>query len=153
MADCRGFSSFQWKCGICQQWCCPECHEIIGQDRHAEHTYHPDNVASATLLANDTKSCPCCGMGIYRIEGCDQLFCKLCHTAFSWQTGRIETQRIHNPHYYEWLRQRGDGEIPREQGDMICGLELTDRVSYLICNYLKKLSIYNSRKRMYQRTH
>jgi hypothetical protein len=38
----------------------------------------------------------------------------MCHTAFSWKSGKIET-KIHNPHYYEYMRkQSATGEIPRE---------------------------------------
>ena len=68
--NCRGFLSSQWKCGVCDKWACPECHEVKGLDRDVEHTCNPDNVATAQLLANDTKSCPTCGMGIFKIEGC-----------------------------------------------------------------------------------
>jgi hypothetical protein len=43
------------------------------------------------------------------------MWCVVCHTAFSWVTGQIETSRIHNPHYYEMLRNMSaNGEIPRE---------------------------------------
>ena len=45
------------------------------------------------------------------------MWCVKCHTAFSWRTGAIET-KIHNPHYYEWMRSKSaNGEIPREEGD------------------------------------
>jgi hypothetical protein len=68
--NCRGFLSSQWKCGICEKWACPNCHEIKGEERDIEHTCNPDNVATAELLARDTKCCPNCGTGIFKIDGC-----------------------------------------------------------------------------------
>ena len=68
--ECRGFLSSQWKCGICEKWACPECHLIKGYTRDAEHICDPNDVATAQLLANDTKPCPKCGTGIFKIDGC-----------------------------------------------------------------------------------
>ncbi len=118
---CRGFLSSQWKCGICEKWTCPECHELKGFDRDCEHTCKPDLVETAKLLAKDTKSCPKCQTKIFKIDGCDQMWCTQCHTAFSWKTGAIQTS-IHNPHFYEW--QRKNGGAPRVAGDVECGQEL-----------------------------
>lgn len=67
---CRGYLSTQWKCGICEQWVCPDCHEIKGFVRDVEHTCNPDNLATAQLLSNDTKPCPKCHTGIFKIDGC-----------------------------------------------------------------------------------
>jgi hypothetical protein len=58
---------------------------------------------------------------IFKIEGCDQMYCTQCQTAFSWRTGKIETGTIHNPHYYEFLRRQNNGAIPRNPGDIPCG--------------------------------
>jgi hypothetical protein len=115
---CRGFLSSQWKCGTCELFVCNACHEIKGEDRDAPHTCDPDVAASAALLARDTKPCPKCASMIYKIDGCDQMWCTQCQTAFSWRSGAVVTNAVHNPHYYEWLRRLNNGgEIPREPGD------------------------------------
>lgn len=106
-SGCRGFLSSQWKCGICEKWSCPRCHEVKGPDKDSPHECNPETVATVSLLANDTKPCPNCRMGIHKLEGCPQMFCTGCNTAFNWNTGRIETGPVHNPHYFEWLRRNG----------------------------------------------
>ncbi len=118
---CKGFLSTRWMCGLCGCSVCSKCHEIKGDNK--EHSCDPNNVATAQLLMNDTRSCPSCSVQIHKIDGCNMMFCTQCHTAFCWKTGEIiKNQRIHNPHYYEWLRQNSkDGNIPREQGDEIGG--------------------------------
>lgn len=113
---CRGFLSTAWKCGMCDVRVCPQCHEIKNEDQ--EHTCKPENVETAKLLAKDTRACPKCASMIFKIDGCDQMYCTQCQTAFSWRTGQVETGRIHNPHYYDYLRRVNNGLIPREPGDV-----------------------------------
>ena len=126
-ADCRGFLSTQWKCGLCSQWTCPTCNVVKGADRDVPHECNPDDVASAALMRQDTKPCPSCGMGIFRIEGCSQMWCTQCNTAFCWNTGRIQTN-VHNPHYFEWLRRTGgNADIARNPLDVLCGRELNNQ--------------------------
>ena len=117
--DCRGFLSTVWKCGVCDNWSCPDCHEVKGKDKDGPHVCDPNNVETAKLLAKDSRNCPKCASMIFKIDGCDQMFCTQCHTAFSWRTGRVESGTIHNPHYYEYHRQRGT--LQRNPGDVPCG--------------------------------
>ena len=120
--DCRGFLSSAWKCGICEIWVCPDCHEIKGIDRDAEHTCEKSNLETARLLEKDSKPCPKCASMIFKIHGCDQMYCTQCNTPFSWNSGRIINGRIHNPHYYDYLRQQNkEGVARREIGDIPCG--------------------------------
>lgn len=114
-AECRGFLSSRWKCGLCEKSTCSDCHEFL---LDKEHVCNPDNIATAQLLAADTKACPKCQTNIYKIDGCDQMWCTQCHTGFSWKTGKIEL-KMHNPHYYEWQRQNGG--LARAAGDVQCG--------------------------------
>ena len=126
--SCRGFLSAQWKCGVCDKWACPDCHIVKGLVKDCEHTCNPDDVATAKLISSDTRPCPNCRTGIFKIDGCDQMFYTQCHTGFSWKTGNIET-RIHNPHYFEWMtRNRNNpgarAPIDRNPLEVICGREI-----------------------------
>ena len=132
---CNGFLSSAWKCGLCEVRVCSDCHEIKEtkdqyDSRHPKggdvipappHVCTADNLATANLLKADSKNCPKCAAMIFKIEGCDQMYCTQCQTAFSWRTGRIETGTIHNPHYYDFLRRQNNGVIPRNPGDVPCG--------------------------------
>lgn len=107
--DCRGFLSTQWKCGICELWTCSDCHEIKGPLKDCDHICKPENVETAKLLEKDSKPCPSCHSMIFKITGCNQMWCTQCNTAFCWATGRINTKQIHNPHYFDWLRNNPNG--------------------------------------------
>ncbi len=131
-ANCRGFLSTQWKCNLCNMWACKDCHEIKGAQQDVEHTCHPDNLASAKLIDAETRGCPKCGARVFKISGCNQMFCTACNDcAFDWVTGRIETV-IHNPHYYEFQRQRNSGQAPRVAGDVLCGREIDQNTSRIM---------------------
>lgn len=129
--NCNGFLSSQWKCGLCELWACPECHEIKGEKRDTEHNCKPENVETAKMIEKETRQCPSCASSIFKIDGCDQMWCTQCHTAFSWTTGRVENT-IHNPHYYEWLKRSGNEE--RNPMEVQCGREIDN---YFINNLAK----------------
>lgn len=118
-ANCRGFAMGKTKgleCDLCNTVLCKDCHEPL---LDVEHECNPNTLETVRLLKKDSKNCPNCKSIIYKIDGCDQMFCTQCHTAFSWRTGEVNTGRIHNPHYYEYLRKNGNNA--RELGDIPCG--------------------------------
>ena len=118
--NCNGLIMTNYKCGICHIHICKECHEIVGEEE--DHKCDPGKVETIKFIRATTKACPKCNIPIHKIEGCDQMYCTICHTAFSYSTGLVETGRIHNPHYYEYLRSISkDGQIRREDGDGPCG--------------------------------
>lgn len=123
-ADCRGFLSTQWKCNLCERKTCKECNESMPD--LDDHKCDPNNVETAKLLAKDSKPCPKCGEMIFKIDGCAQIWCTQCRTAFNWNTGKIETGVVHNPHYFEWLKSMGRDVSDNPERDMHirCGREI-----------------------------
>lgn len=124
MEDCRGFLSNRYKCGLCEANICKDCHKRKPEETtvdQPEHVCNPDDVATITELNRSTKPCPKCQCRIYKIDGCDQMFCIQCHTAFSWRTGQVESGVIHNPHYFEALRVGNIRDIRHRQHQGGCG--------------------------------
>lgn len=114
--QCKGYLDNDFTCRLCSVHVCKECHHELVEN----HECLPEDVETVKAVQNETHPCPNCQTRIYKIDGCDQIFCTQCHTAFSWTTGKIETGRIHNPHYYQWIRTR-NVHVPREAGDVPCG--------------------------------
>ena len=121
--NCKGYLSTQYKCELCKLFTCPECFEIIGYSKEDHHVCKDENLKSAEMIKKETKGCPKCGVRIFKISGCDQMWCTECKVEFSWNTGKIVISgAIHNPHYYNYLQQNGGGEnAPRNPGDVLCG--------------------------------
>ena len=140
-ANCRGFLSTQWKCNLCSMWTCKDCHEIKGDAHDTPHVCNPDNLASAKMIDAETRACPKCGARVFKISGCNQMFCTACNDcAFDWVTGRIETV-IHNPHYYEFQRQLNGGQAPRVPGDILCGREIDNMTVTVVTNLFPQETI------------
>jgi hypothetical protein len=113
--ECKGFIMKQkFQCGLCYTKICSKCHVILTDGE--QHTCTQEDIETAKILTTNTKPCPKCREMIYKVDGCDQMWCTMCHTAFSWNTGEIENH-VHNPHYYEWMRRSGQ-TIPRAEGDV-----------------------------------
>lgn len=115
--ECRGFISTKNKtCPVCDRQTCLRCLSR----KEDNHECNPDEIATAKDIKEKTVSCPGCQARIHKISGCDQMFCVLCHVAFSYKTGEIAKGAIHNPHYHE-LRARLHGTTARAPGDIPCG--------------------------------
>ena len=113
-ANCRGFLSSQYKCGLCETRVCSQCLAI--KHNEEDHKCKQEDILSAAMIAKDSKHCPKCAVSIYKIEGCSQMFCTNCNTAFDWRTLQIINKGIHNPHYFEWLHRNGENRTQTEGG-------------------------------------
>jgi len=140
--NCKGYLSTQYKCEVCKLYTCPDCYEIVGYTKEDPHTCLEANLQSAALIKKETKGCPQCGVRIYKISGCNQMFCTECKVAFDWNTGKLVFGgQIHNPHYYQYLRdQNNTNNAPRNPGDVLCGGLIS---FYNLQLYLRRINNYN----------
>ena len=114
--DCRGFLSMQWKCAICENFFCSECHG----KKDKLHVCNENEKATIRALKTESKPCPKCEMPISRISGCSQVWTPCCKIAFDWNTGKIDTGNIHSPEYFAYIK-RTIGAVPRERINNPCG--------------------------------
>lgn len=112
--DCKGFLSTAWKCGLCNLYSCPDCHELKGESRDTEHTCDADKVATVRLLARDSRGCPKCGVTITKLEGC---FAKDTQVPL-WNGGTKLSQNIAIGDMII-----GDDGLPRTVSALTCGTD------------------------------
>lgn len=167
---CKGFIDARtWTCSLCSTTVCNKCHIITGVVNSPEnitnsqgpqgrskslnkfpkvHQCKASDVSTVNFIMKDTKPCPACAFRIQKMNGCPQMFCTNCMTAFDWETLKILTGNIHNPHYYDFVR---DGRVKgpdRALGDIPCGgIPRWERIGILmtqvgISNYTKLASYH-----------
>ena len=112
-SNCGSILDSSHHCFKCAITWCMTCHQACNSDTHM---CKEEDVRTIELLTHNTRQCPGCTACISKIDGCDQMFCVQCHVAFSWEKGTFVSGKIHNPHYYEYLRNR-NGTIPREENN------------------------------------
>ena len=112
---CRGFMDVGMLCGVCGATACNACGVLLGAQ---DHECDPDIKKNFDTIKKQTRPCPKCAVPTFKISGCNQMWCTSCHTAWDWESGNVVRSVIHNPHYFQYLRDRSTtGEIPRQQGD------------------------------------
>lgn len=134
MDGCKGYINNKYKCGICETQMCPKCQKVDGEG----HVCNEDDVKTVEEIKKTCKSCPKCGIPTQKISGCPQMWCIDCHAVWNWNTGELDKSgRIHNPHYFQFLRNGDPNGIRRERGDVLCGGDVTPmemRQSFLTSN-------------------
>lgn len=136
--NCKGFLSSHYKCGVCQDYCCSRCLDVVGPlEALPDHECDQGKIATAEFIKSNTKPCPNCGTRIHKINGCDQMWCTSCKTAFSWNKGEILNGTVHNPHYFQYMRDRNNGVIPRQPGDNPCNDPVPTLTSIIFACHVK----------------
>ena len=130
--SCNGMLDENSNCITCKKSYCTKCNTNFEEG----HSCKDDDVLTYNMIKNQTKSCPKCSIPIYKIHGCDQMFCVSCHTPFSWKTGRVinDTGFFHNPHYFQHLDNGGSrilADTNRNQNVPISWGDLSNKLKVL----------------------
>ncbi len=160
-------------CGLCGVEICRDCHEVISKDDSvpplfasliegaeaekddkkdvvivAPHICNPIMLASTKAIRRDTRNCPNCVTPIYRIEGCNQMWCTVCNNAFDWKTGQPIQGAVHNPHYFEYLaRSNNNRDHNLERGNRtICATDPHQFADFMM-DTNRRLSEFLSQKK------
>jgi hypothetical protein len=99
-------------CNICGIYTCLDCYCLIDNSDstqippEVQHTCDNDTVKSIEYIQQNSKNCPKCNIRISMIDGCSQMFCVYCHTAFNWDTLIIykTLERYNNPHHQQYIK-------------------------------------------------
>lgn len=132
--SCHGFLTHELNCKLCNCFACNDCHEVIQYG----HTCNAETVETIKLLATDTKLCPGCTTPIYKINGCDNMYCIKCKVHFRWTTLKIKASiDTHNPEYLADMYRITGTNIPRDPNDILCGRELDSQFIRNLTNKCK----------------
>jgi hypothetical protein len=143
-AVCRGYLNEDYECDLCNIKVCSDC--FI--EKRDGHECDDDLVLSCKMIKKAAKPCPKCNEFIIKIEGCDQMFCVICGTAFSWKTGEIEKGIIHNPHAYSFFEKHPELRVNNNNNrcnrlpDLTTIIEINDNSVTIIYRHVSEFNQY-----------
>jgi hypothetical protein len=160
MQDCKGFLNDEFTCGLCSSHICNKCYCIKNEIKKGDHECDQSMVDTFNEIKKDSKPCPTCGEFISKINGCDQMFCVKCGSAFSWKTGLVEKGIIHNPHAHQFFENNPEARNTylNNQNNNNCRnpipniIVLSNNLSfYCDYDYIRSVHRYVSEFRQYRR--
>jgi hypothetical protein len=120
------------KCSHCEIQICGQCRMI----KQPQHKCKQEDILSSQMIENDSKLCPKCHAFVFKLSGCNDMFCTNCLTSFNWVTLHINQGFIpHNPHLAE-LRSRLS--IPENQNIGCIDLFDESKLQKVLYGYAEK---------------
>lgn len=107
--SCRGYvvandTGRGGSCGVCHADVCGKCYCLTNTTNGEPHECNKDDIESVKLIKKECKACPQCGVLSRKTEGCSQVWCMMCKTAWDWNTQRVDRGWVHATDYYNYLR-------------------------------------------------
>ena len=106
--NCKGFLDLAQFCTLCRNTICRDCNVVIVPT--GDHQCSETDKQTFAAIKEGAKPCPSCGVYIVKTEGCNDMFCPECNTAFRYDTGAIQTHNS-NPLYMDYVRNQALGRV------------------------------------------
>ena len=132
IGNCKGIrQTKKSRCELCNRFVCDDCENYIEENIDSEikdnnidkelkdngssskldyfklHELicNKDQQASIKLIKDTCQKCPGCFNSIERKDGCDRMWCVVCHTFYSDKTGEILKDYGHNPEIDSYIQR------------------------------------------------
>lgn len=69
------------------------------------HKCKEEIASSSELIKKSSTGCPGCGASVTKVDGCYQIICTQCDTAFDYNTGEIDNGILHSPRVFELIHK------------------------------------------------
>ena len=99
-------------CETCHNYVCDKCF-IMKNDEN--HICSQEDLDTASYLKENSIPCPKCLSFISKTDGCNDMWCVNCNTAFMWPTGELIVGNFHNPHHSEMMEMKSSEQKFREK--------------------------------------
>uniref|UniRef100_A0A6C0H610 RING-type domain-containing protein n=1 Tax=viral metagenome TaxID=1070528 RepID=A0A6C0H610_9ZZZZ len=141
--NCKGYLNELYKCDLCETSFCSNCFT----KKEKEHKCDNNLVLTCNEIKTNAKPCPKCNEFIMKIDGCDQMFCVMCGTAFSWKTGKVENGIIHNPHAHSFFEKHPELMVINRCVERIPNYEMIHKINDgIILNLYRRVAEFNQYK-------
>jgi hypothetical protein len=124
LCTCSGVLDFTLEnplCSACGKIMCMTCREPVAADEYATHVCDRNAIESVKEIETVCKQCPLCKAYIQKADGCNDMFCTVCHTSFNWRTLEISKHETHNPHRAAYLDETRRAYITAND---LCGRDI-----------------------------
>ena len=105
--DSSSESSVIKPCKSCERLVCFRCAAAI---RMESHVCDEGDLQSARAIERECTKCPGCSASVYKITGCNHMFCTKCNTSFDNTNGKRISHSFGNVHFHDWVRSLSESE-------------------------------------------
>jgi hypothetical protein len=154
--ECKGLVDQSWKCNLCNISICDKCltkykAKVTTRSKSPKSLKHKckkEDIDTANLLNNSTRTCPLCLTRIEKKDGCDAMWCTECHISFSWTTKEV-VKSTHNPELADHnIHSRADHQHSNGKNECFDITTFTDDYSdidvmfFYVADWLRELKYY-----------